>query len=62
MEEVEFKLSLYRCVRFELKKKRGWGGGKPGKRMFRERNEQCIFWPKKKDQLNVAVCERNPDC
>lgn len=31
-----FKLSLYRCVEFEWKKKEKWGWGKLGKRMFRE--------------------------
>lgn len=47
MEEVEFKLSLYRCVGFELKKKRGGGEGNQARGCL-ERGMNSVYSGQKK--------------
>lgn len=47
MEDVEFKLSLYRCVGFELKKKGGGGEGNQARECL-ERGMSSVYSGQKK--------------
>ena len=61
--DLAFELSFFGCVGFELNKRK-FGWGKPGKKVFIKIG-MCIAYTqkkKKKDQLNMAVCRRSPDC